>query len=169
MSADGWDLTASRFTTKVLLRMARPLLRAEFNAKVLESARRFSPDLLLAFKGCLLDHSTLRKLREKGLPLYQYFPDNSVFAQWSVDAEAMEEYDCCFFTKKFLAADTVQKLRLHDSVYLPHGYDAEIHRRPVLSETDEKIYGADVAVIAVHTAGKEKSSINCSLCDRIFR
>ena len=91
-----------------------------------------------------------------------------MFAQWSVDPEAMEEYDCCFFTKKFLAADTVQKLRLHDSVYLPHGYDAEIHRRPVLSEMDEKIYGADVAVIAVYMACKD-NFVTRFLCDRIFR
>lgn len=156
MSTDNSEPHGSRIATKVILRLARNFLRKEYNTKILSAARRFSPDLLLTVKGVMVDRATLRELRNQGLPLYQYYPDNSLFAHWSVDPGSMEEYDCCFFTKKFLAADAARTLTLRDAVYLPHGYDPEIHRTPFLSEADKRVYAAEVAVIAVHTQGKEE-------------
>jgi spore maturation protein CgeB len=68
----------------------------------------------------------------------------------------MAEYDCCFFTKKFSIADVGQRVALREARYLPHGYDPEVHRPLPLSAEDEHAYGSEVAVLAVHTAGKER-------------
>lgn len=156
LSLDSWVPHSKHFAAKVLMRMARPVLRAEFNETILSSVRRFSPDMLITFKGNFIDRQTLRQLRNMGLPLYQYYPDNSVFSQPLVDPRTMEEYDCCFFTKKFLIPDTTKRLKLRDSVYLPHGYDPEIHRIHEVSDSDIKLFDADVAAIMTHTVGKEE-------------
>jgi spore maturation protein CgeB len=155
VSLDNWVPLSRRFFTKALLRIARPLLRSEFNAEVLSAARRFQPDMLLTFKGNFVARDTLQSLRGAGLPLYQYYPDNSVFSQNLVDPRTMQEYDCCFFTKKFLLADSSRRLHLRNAVYLPHGYDPDIHAVPDLSEDDYRRFGSDVTAILAHTAGKE--------------
>ncbi len=142
--------------TKALVRLMQPVFRAEFNQAILDTAIKFSPDMLIAFKGAMVERETLRTLRAQGLPLYQYYPDNSIFAHAQVDPGTMEEYDCCFLTKKFLARDAAIKLKLRDAVYLPHGYDPEVHSKPTLSGNDKRIYGAEIAVVMVHTAGKER-------------
>jgi spore maturation protein CgeB len=132
------------------------LLAADFNLSVLEAARSSSPELLIAFKGVMLTPDTLRKVREQGIACYQYYPDNSVFCQPGVDPKSLAEYDCCFFTKKFSLTDVSQRLALREAQYLPHGYDPEVHRPLPLSEEDDREYGAEVAVLAVHTRGKER-------------
>lgn len=155
-SFDGWLPKGRRFTAKAIGRVLRPFLRRDFNQQLLEMARQLQPDLLLAFKGIFVNPETLRTLRKLGIALYLYYPDNSVFAQSGVTPAAVSEYDCCFFTKKFTAADVTKRLSLRDSVYLPHGYDADLHVPQELSQVDRQIYGADVAVLSVHTAGKER-------------
>ena len=155
VSTDGWDPHGQKILTKILIRLVHPMLRSEFNAAILDAARRFSPDMMVAFKGCMVNRRTLQQLRRQGVPLYQYYPDNSLFAHADVDPGTMEEYDCCFFTKRFLAEDAARHLTLRGCVYLPHGYDPEIHCKPLLSEKDQSVYGSRVAVIAVQTPGKE--------------
>lgn len=156
VSADGYSPVAKRLFTRAVLRATSKLLEREFNEQVLATARKFEPDLLLTFKGCLLRPETLRRLRKEGLPLYQYYPDNSVFAHRTVHPETMAEYDCCFFTKRFSIADTMSKMQIREAIYLPHGYDPDVHRVPELTQRDKELYSCGVAAVMTHTIGKER-------------
>ena len=42
---------------------------------------------------------TLRQLRERGIILYNYYPDTSAFAHGALLPQALPEYDCIFDTK----------------------------------------------------------------------
>jgi spore maturation protein CgeB len=155
VSSDSWEPHGKRKITKIGLRLIRPLLRRDFNLSVLDAAKSLKPDLLIAFKGVMVQAATIRALREQGIRCYQYYPDNSVFAHAHFDPRTLEEYDCCFFTKKFSIGDANAQLALRDARYLAHGYDPELHRPLSLSAEDELCYGSEVGVLAVHTARKE--------------
>jgi spore maturation protein CgeB len=131
-------------------------LIAEYNDLVLSATSTFSPDMLLAFKAPHLTPHTLQSLRKQGIALYNYYPDTSVFAHGSLLPKSLPEYDCVFFTKKFLDKDVRARTTLRQSMFLPHGYDPELHRPWTLDDRDIQQYGHDVGVIATHTAGKER-------------
>ena len=141
--------------SRLALRVGRARIVGEYNDLVLDAARRFQPDLLIAFKAPYVTADTLGALRRLGIALYNYYPDTSVTAHGGLIPAALPEYDCVFFTKRFTETDALGRLRLRASTFLPHGYDAEIHRPWPLSARDRKQYGHDVVVIATHTAHKE--------------
>jgi len=140
---------------RLMVRLAGRHLVAEYNRLVLDLGARFEPDVLVAFKAPLLQARTLRTLRSRGVALYNYYPDTSVLAHGGILPEALPEYDCVFFTKRFTEADARRHLRLRASTVVPHGYDPEIHARWPLSARDRKQYGHDAIVAATHTPHKE--------------
>ena len=141
--------------SRLALWLGRGRIVGEYNALVVDAARRFQPDLLIAFKAPYVTAPTLAELRRLGVALYNYYPDTSVTAHGGLIPAALPEYDCVFFTKRFTETDALGRMRLRASTFLPHGYDAEIHRPWPLSARDRKQYGHDVVVIATHTAHKE--------------
>ncbi|HLA09959.1 MAG TPA: glycosyltransferase [Pyrinomonadaceae bacterium] len=145
-----------RKASRAALRALRPMLSVEYNELILDTAHSFQPDLLLAFKGQFLAADTLRRLRADGIALYNYYPDTSAFAHGSMLQHSLPEYDCTFFTKEFLAEDVIKQVPLRETVYLPHGYDPEIHKPVHLDQRDRSQYQCDVGVIATFTARKEQ-------------
>ena len=144
-----------QLSSRAILRGLTGIIADEYSNLILDNARSFKPDLLLAFKAPDLKAKTLKALRQQGIALYNYYPDTSVFAHRGNLPEALPEYDCVFFTKKFGERDVREKLHLRDTHFLPHGYDAELHYPHQLSEIDKKQYGCDVGVIATYTQYKE--------------
>lgn len=157
------DLDIQRFlpTYKgAFLRVAMRCLRRgsvrEYNDRVMESAAAYRPDILIAFKAAQLEAATLRKLRERGIRLYNYFPDLSAFAHGPWLPEALPEYDIVFYTKPSWEKDTSRRLQLRQAILLPHGYDADIHRPLPLSERDRNDYGAAVSFVGTYSPDKER-------------
>jgi spore maturation protein CgeB len=71
-------------------------------------------------------------------------------------ADAIHEYDCVFYTKKFWSENPPDGLGKRPLVFLPHGYDADVHRVLELDARDVSEFTHDVTVIASHTAYKEQ-------------
>src|SRR5262249_43832870 len=103
-----------------------------------------------------VEAKTLRTLRARGVALYNYYPDTSAFAHGDLLAQSLAEYDCIFYTKRFWGRDVCRHMKLRQSVFLPHGYDPEVHHPWKLDARDMRQYGHDVGVIATHTAHKEE-------------
>ena len=143
-------------SSRAVRRLFDRRLIAEYNHLVLDVASAFSPDMLLAFKARDLAPQTLQTLRSQGIALYNYYPDTSAFAHGSLLPRALPEYDCVFFTKKFLHKDVTAHTSLKASVFLPHGYDPELHKLWPLDQKDLAQYTCDVGVIATYTQQKEK-------------
>jgi hypothetical protein len=143
-------------SSRGLLRIVMRRLVREYNDAVLRAANTFQPDLLLCFKAQYLQVRTLRALRDRGVFLYNYYPDTSAFAHGPLLAESLPEYDCVFYTKRFWDHDVRQRVLLRESAYVRHGYDAAIHRPIELEERDQAQYQSDTVVIATHTKYKEE-------------
>jgi spore maturation protein CgeB len=144
-----------RKSSRLILRALEPLLVREYNEHVLDCAAHFLPDFLLAFKGSLVLPKTLQKLRGQGITLYNYYPDTSAFAHGSRLPRSLVEYDCIFYTKHFWVADTQKSVHLKNAVYLPHGYDSELHRPLDLARKDVQQYRHDCVVVATFTPAKQ--------------
>jgi len=146
-----WRNRLSRAIAKLLF----PIARREFNEALLHHAWQQSPDLFIAFKGPYVDAATLRGMRKMGIRLYNYYPDTSAFTHGRDLPKALPEYDCTFYTKPFWDGDVRRRITLRESVFLPHGYDEDVHREWPLSATDREEFGVDVVVIGSHTRYKE--------------
>jgi len=140
---------------RALLRALRPWLVREYNAAAMDAALTLKPDMLIAFKGAHLQARSLRRVREAGIPAYNYYPDTSPTAHGPWLAEALPQYDCVFYTKRYWHEAFRESLGLRESVYLPHGYDPEIHRPCALDDRDRAELGHAVTVIATYTRHKE--------------
>jgi hypothetical protein len=143
-------------SSRVALRIAERRLAEEYNAAVLRAARQFQPDLLLSFKGNLLVADTLRELRTAGVTLFNYYPDRMVFALGTPIADAIPVYDCVFDTKAHWDGNTAEHIKVRNRIFLPHGYDPEIHHPIALDERDVSQFGCDVSFVATHMPVKEE-------------
>lgn len=142
--------------TRATLRLLRPRLVREYNRRVVEVARSFRPDLLLAFKGTYVRRSTLAELRGMGIRLYNYFPDRVALYLDAPLGETIPEYDCFFDTKRSWDGDAPRRIRAREVVFVPHGYDPELHRRPTPSAREAARFAADVSFIGNHSPLKEE-------------
>ena len=143
-------------SNRAIRRVLQSRIVHEYNQLILDCASQIKPDILLAFKGPSVTVTTLRKLRSSGIALYNYFPDTIPSEHGNILAEAIHEYDCVFYTKKFWAANPPDDLGKRRLVFLPHGYDPDVHRIMELDARDVSELTHDVTVIASHTSYKEK-------------
>jgi spore maturation protein CgeB len=141
------------------LRAARRLLwrqiAEDVNKRMLDDARRFRPDIFLAFLGADVHPATLRAMRDLGIRLYNYYPDTSAFTHGKVLPKSLPEYDCVFYTKFFWYGDVTRVLPLRAGHFVPLGYDPMFHRSVKLDDRDILDFGCDVSFIAVYTRYKE--------------
>ncbi len=145
-----------RLSSRGLRRIYERRLITEYNDQILATVSIFAPDILLAFKGQYVLAETLVALRKNDVTLYNYYPDTSSFAHGGLLPKSLPEYDCVFWTKKFLESDVHKGSTVRRSVFLPHGYDQELHKPWPLEERDWEQYSHDVGFIATHTRRKEE-------------
>ena len=145
-----------QLSNRAFARLLRPRMVREYNQMILDSARQLRPDILLAFKGSWVESRTLYELRSQGITLYNYYPDTSPAAHDRQLGKSIRQYDCVFYTKKFWSRSAPAGVTGVKLVYLPHGYDPEVHRPSSLTAADVRLYSEDVLVVAGHTDEKEQ-------------
>jgi spore maturation protein CgeB len=141
--------------SRALARLVRREFIREYNDEIIRAAQRFQPDMLLGFKSPYVLPRTLIALRELGIPSYNYYPDRVKLAQGSPIAEALPEYDCLFDTKRKWDGDTAEWLHVRNRVFLPHGYDSELHRPIQMHSRSLQTYGCDVSFIGAWSTRKQ--------------
>ena len=144
-----------RRSNRAIIRLLHSRIVREYNQLILDTAARVQPDILFAFKGSFAESRTLEILRQSKVTLYNYYPDTSPTAHDPYLAESIRAYDCIFYTKKFWAKNLPEVLEGRRLVFVPHGYDPEVHRPLPLDQEDISRYGHDVTIVATHTAYKE--------------
>ena len=147
--------TVRTWINKAGARLLRFRFVQEFNNRILKDAGSFRPDIFVAFHGMHVLKSTLQTLREKGVPLYNFFPDTSAFTHGKWLPQSLPEYDCIFYTKHFWYPDVSKRIPLRHGCYLPHGYNPMLHRPLELDQRDIAEFACDVSFIATHTRYKE--------------
>ena len=145
-----------RKSSRAVATLVFPRIISEFNAYVLQAAAIFRPEVLIAFKGNLVRPETLRTIRQSGVRTYNYYPDGSAFVHRSLIPESLGEYDCVFYTHRHLPGDVEKRVKLRKAIYLPHGYDPELHHPYPISKEEQAQLGHDVNFIATYFPSKER-------------
>jgi len=145
-----------RRSSRAALRLLKGRLVREYNQRILHAAADFRPDVLLAFKAPNVLPETLQALRSAGISLYNYFPDRMAMARNTLLEQSIPEYDCIFDTKTSWDGDTAEHIKTRCSVFVPHGYDPELHKPADLDTRDLQELACDVSVVATQLPMKEK-------------
>ena len=162
LGCDVWDIDSHSIfprwrnrSMRLIARLISKGLSNEYNGLIIDLAHHFKPDFVLAFKGNFVLPETLAELRKSGIRVYNYFPDRMSMVTQPSFRQSIAEYDCLFDTKSYWDPGTEQHVRVRERVFVPHGYDPQVHRRLPLTPRDLAQYGCDVTVIATHTGLKE--------------
>lgn len=116
--------------TRVLDWASRGLRRRAFQSEIRQQARLCDVDAAIVYKGNWVDPDTLVWLRNENIRVVLVYPDVSLFSHKSVDPDILQQCDLAFSTKKFSAGDWSGMIEEDRVIYLPHGFDPDLHRRP---------------------------------------
>lgn len=147
-----WDGLLS----KSLRRLARPILIDDYNDAVLRQASSSAYDFILVFKGNSLKSETIRRLREHGKPLFNFYPDVSFKDHGPHIPQALRWYDCVFTTKVYHDERETQEFQIRDLQHVRHGFDPEVHRPVSGSPEVSDRYECDVSFVGCWSPEKEE-------------
>jgi spore maturation protein CgeB len=147
---------ATSLVTKIAQRAIRSLQLREFNAAIVKSVNTFKPDILFVYKGAFVMPETLDYARSKGCRLVMFYPDVSMATHGKYLALSIPRYELVFTTKTFGIADLKNAFGITNARFIPHGFDPEVHRKTVISQTDEAVFGCDASFIGTYSAKKEE-------------
>jgi hypothetical protein len=146
--------------SSTVLRATRRLIRnrciANYNRAILDHVDNPSINFLLVFKGMMLDPATLAAFSNRGIPIYCFYPDVSLFDHGNNIPRLLACYDCFFTTKRFHLEDRALLTKVRAVELVRHGFDPEVHRRIQLSAAVLSHYGCDVSFVGCWSPKKER-------------
>ncbi|MFN3998543.1 glycosyltransferase [Algoriphagus sp.] len=148
-------LSASSFLIKSISKILRPLYFVDFNRQIIQAFDRFLPDFVLVYKGAFVFPSTLDFFKSKGVKIINFYPDVSFHTHGTLLQKTLPKYDKIFTTKSFGAKDYQEQLGLKDVVFVPHGFDPEVHKS-IEKEFIPSDYFCDVSFIGTYSPKKQK-------------
>lgn len=144
----------------ILLRLARrilrPLMISDYNRAVEELLEVRGLDMLLVFKGMLLDARTLARFRERGVACYCFYPDVSFRDHGGNVPECLPLYDCVFTSKSYHMEDPWVLERARKLVFAPHGFDPKVHRPVSVGSGTDSPYACDASFVGMWSPKKER-------------
>jgi len=150
------SLRSTKKTTKIAERIIRPLQEKEFNDAIKSRIITFRPEVVLIYKGAFVQPSTLTFAREHNCKLVLFYPDVSMTFHGANIPSSIPLYDMIFTTKTFGITDMQAKFGVKNAVFIPHGFDPEIHRPLHIGSEEQKIFGCDASFIGTWSPKKEK-------------
>ena len=140
---------------RLLRRLLRGLMARDYNNGVEELLAVGELDLMLVFKGMLLQPGTLNRFKRAGTPCFCFYPDVSFQDHGDNIPECLSLYDVVFTSKRYHLEDRGLDGEGADWCFAPHGFDPEVHR-PVLGEgMAEGCYASDVSFAGDWSAKKQ--------------
>lgn len=111
-----------------LNRLLKTVYKRELADEIIRQCHSLKPDIVVIYKGNLLNVGTVEKIQLMGIPVVNVFPDYSPQAYGSSLRKAMGQYDLVISTKPF-HPEHWNKLYGYTNrcVCVPHGYDPEVH------------------------------------------
>lgn len=143
-------------TTKIAERLIRNYQETEFNDAIKSTIVTFKPDVLLVYKGAFVRAETLTYARSKGCKLVLFYPDVSMTTHGGNIPQCIPLYDLIFTTKTFGIKDMKDKYGTDNAVFIPHGYDPDIHRPLKIGDEERALFGCDASFIGTWSVKKEK-------------
>ena len=150
------SLQTRRKLTKILERLVRPLQEDEFNNAIVKRIDTFRPDVILVYKGVFVRPDTLKYAKAHNCKLVLFYPDVSMTVHGANIPNSIPLYDLVFTTKTFGITDMRDKYGVKNAVFIPHGFDPDIHRPLMIGKEEKEIFGCDVSFIGTWSAKKEQ-------------
>ncbi len=144
----------SKFS-KALYKLIRPYQINDFNDEICRQILHFKPDILFVYKGAFLQPRTLELAKSRGIGLVNFYPDVSMFSHGKWLPRTMPYYQLVFTTKTFGIKDLREAFGVSNAIFIPHGFDPEIHRPLQLTPQEWEMYGCDVSFIGTWSPKKE--------------
>ena len=147
--------TKTKFT-KVLERPLRSLQQREYNNAIKEKITIFKPDVVLVYKGTFVLPQTLKFAKQHNCKIVLFYPDVSMAAHGANIPASVPLYDVIFTTKTFGITDMEKVYGAKNNIFIPHGFDPEIHRPLAMTPREMANFACDVSFIGVWSPKKEK-------------
>jgi spore maturation protein CgeB len=141
---------------KIAERLIRKWQEDEFNRTIRQQIDILKPDVVLVYKGVFVQAATLQYARSKSSKLALFYPDVSVTAHGGNIPQCIPLYDIIFTTKTFGIGDMRAKYNVKNVIFVPHGFDPDIHRPLKVTSKDRDIFGCDASFIGIWSPKKEK-------------
>ena len=150
------SLKTTNKKVKIVERLLRPYQENEFNEVINKQVDVFKPDFLLVYKGVFVKPGTLKYARSKGTKAILFYPDVSMTAHGANIPGCIPLYDLIFTTKTFGIKDMQDKYQAKNMLFIPHGFDPDIHRPFPISDVDRGLFSCDASFIGTYSPKKEK-------------
>lgn len=156
-------LSSKILKAKVISKALRSVFVDDFNHEILNMTKKFKPDIVFVYKGRFVKPETLLTLKKENVNLYNFFPDVSFHTHGNYLQKSLRLYQKIFTTKTFGIHDFGVQLGVKDSVFIPHGYDPEIHK-PIEKTYIPDNFFCDLSFIGTYSPKKE--GILAAIADR---
>jgi hypothetical protein len=153
---DYFPLQWSTLSLRLLRRAIRRLCEVNYNRVICQHLANKALDFVFVFKGMLLAPETLAKFSKQGVPKYCFYPDISFFDHGNNIWSCLPLYDCLFTTKSFHLSDQRIQARVQEVRFVAHGYDPDLHRPALKSDSVIEQYACDVSFVGCWSPQKEK-------------
>jgi spore maturation protein CgeB len=141
--------------TKILERALRPLQIQEFNNTIKNEITNFQPSVLLIYKGAFVLPETLQFARANNCKLTMFYPDVSMTFHGKNIPDCIPLYDLIFTTKTFGIQDLAAAYGVKGAIFIPHGFDPDIHRPLNITNEEMAKFGCDASFIGTYSPKKE--------------
>lgn len=148
-------LSSKILKAKIVSKALRGVFVDDFNHEILSMTNKFHPDIVFVYKGGFVKPQTLLTLKKLNVGLYNFYPDVSFHTHGNLLKKSLRHYQKIFTTKTFGIHDFGQQLGVKDSIFIPHGYDPEIHK-PIERGYIPNNFFCDVSFIGTYSPKKEK-------------
>ncbi|HSR37738.1 MAG TPA: glycosyltransferase [Phnomibacter sp.] len=144
----------SKFS-KALYKLIRPYQINDFNDEICRQIKNFKPNILLVYKGAFVQPRTLELAKANGVRLVNFYPDVSMFSHGKLLPQTMHYYELVFTNKTFGIKDLHDAFGVSNAIFVPHGFDPDIHRPLQLTAQEWEMYGCDASFIGTWSPKKE--------------
>jgi spore maturation protein CgeB len=145
---------------RALRRLLSPVWIRDYNQAVMEQASSSTYDFVLVFKGNFLRPETVKRLKEHGKAVFNFYPDVSFQDHGSNIPAALRWYDCVFTTKLYHGKREVHEFNIRDLQHVRHGFDPEVHRPVSVSHEVASCYESDVSFVGCWSPEKENKLLH---------
>ncbi len=151
------SLRASGKTQKLLERVVRPMQVKAFNDTIRKNIDTFRPDYLIVYKGVFVLPETIQYAKAHNCSPVLFYPDVSTTTHGPHIPACIPMYDTIFTTKTFGITDMREKYGAKNTIFVPHGFDPEIHRPfKEIGKNEYAIFGCDASFIGTWSPKKEQ-------------
>jgi spore maturation protein CgeB len=143
------------FASRLVSKVFRKTFVKSYNIQILKEFRSFNPKLVLVYKGAFVTPETIKAMKLKS-QVVCFYPDVSFHTHGNYLKQTLPLYKKVFTTKTFGIHDLNTQLGQSNGVFIPHGFDPEVHKKSDISiELKEKL-NCDASFIGTWSPHKEE-------------